>query len=148
MASLSVEQVDQKIREHERQIEELRNVRAAILKYSENGASSSASAKKSVQRFPRVAPNATGLKDAIFGLNLPASFTVENVIEGLQTKRFNFKKRDPKGAVRDCLYVLAKNKEGIRLLKQGTGGKLSLYEKIANFIPDDPPRRVRKEVAL
>lgn len=135
MASLSVEQVDKKIREHERQIEELRTVRAAILKFAEtdsskNGASPSASAKKPIQRFPRLAPNATGLKDAILGLSLPASFTVENVIDGLQAKRFNFKKRDPKGSVRDCLYVLAKKKEGIRLLQQGTGGKLSLYERI------------------
>jgi hypothetical protein len=131
MASLSIEQVDQKIREHERQISELRAVRAAILKYSSNGASRAASTKKPVQQSPKLAPNATGLKAKIFGLHLPASFTVDKVVEGLKANNFNFHGRDPKGAVRDCLYVLAKNNEGIRLLEQGTGGKPSLYEKVS-----------------
>jgi hypothetical protein len=132
MASLSIEQVDQKIREHEQQIEELRSVRAVILKYSENGASkhSVAPTKKAVQRSTRMAPNATGLKAAILGLNLPPSFTVNDAIEELRSKRFNFDGRDPKGAVRDCLYVLAKKeRSGIKLVRQGTGGQQSLYQK-------------------
>jgi hypothetical protein len=129
MASLSVEQVDEKIRQHERQIAELRAVRAAILKYSGNGTSSVGSAKKPIQRFPRLAPNATGLKAAILGLQLPGPFTVDKVVQGLKAKRFDFQGRESKSAVRDCLYVLAKNNEGIRLLEQGTGGKPSLYEK-------------------
>lgn len=128
MASLSVEQVDQKIREHERQIEELRSVRAAILKYAENSAKKN---DKVIQRFPRLAPNANGLRAAILGLNLPASFTVDSVIEVLRTKHWNFDGRNPKDAVRDCLYVLAKKKKGIRVLQQGTGGQQSLYEKVS-----------------
>ena len=127
MASLSIEQVDQKIRECERQIVELRSIRAAILKYSENGNA----ATTKVQRFPRTitAPNATGLKAAILALNLPASFTVDDVVEGLKAKHFAFDERSPKSAVRDCLYVLAKKKNGIRRLEQGTGGQPSKYEK-------------------
>jgi hypothetical protein len=131
MTSLSVEQVDQKIREHERQIDELRSVRAAILKYGENGSgkNSAESTKKAVQRFPRLAPNATGLKTAILGLNLPASFTVDDVVSALEAKHFRFDERSPKDAVRDCLYVLHKKRKGIRRLEQGTGGQPSRYEK-------------------
>jgi hypothetical protein len=130
VASLSVEQVDQKIREHERQIEELRSVRAAILKYAENG-NSAGLERKVIQRFPRLVPNATGLKAAILGLKLPASFSVEDVIAELKAERFDFDARSPKAAVRDCLYVLAKKKKGIRLLEQGRGGRHSLYEKVS-----------------
>ena len=130
MASLSVEQIDQKIREHEEQIVELRAVRAAILKFSSNGRKSTPVKSANSRRSARAAPNATGLRAAILALNLPATFSVEDVAEALKIKRFKFAGRAPKEAVRDCLYVLAKKRLGIRLLEQGTGGKQSLYEKV------------------
>lgn len=117
MPSLSVEQIDRRIRDHERQISELRALRAGILRYAENGNGNS------IQRFPRLAPNTTGLKAAILALNLPSRFSVDDVTSGLKTKGFDFAARNPKDAVRDCLYVLAKKKRGIR-----RGGD-NLYEK-------------------
>jgi len=119
MASLSVEQVDQQIRELQRQIAELQTVRAAIEKYGRNGASRNQSR--------RVAPNTTGLKHAVVGLSLPPKFDVKTVVEALRAKHFDFGKRDPKAAVRDCLYGLA-NEGLVRVIEYGTGGKQSIYE--------------------
>jgi hypothetical protein len=131
MPSLSVEQVDKKIREHEEQLTELRIVRAAIVKFGGNGIPATPT-KKTIRRFPREAttPNSTGLKAAILQLDLPSPFTVETVVDTLKAARFDFAGREPKAAIRDCLYVLAKKKKDIRLARQGKGGEQSQYEKI------------------
>jgi len=133
MASLSVEQVDQQIRERktrraalDKQIVELQAVRAVILKYGRNGTSRNPVPHQK-EKSRRVAPNSTGLKHAVVGLSLPPKFDVKTVVEALRAKHFDFGKRDPKAAVRDCLYGLAD--EGLlRVIEQGTGGRQSTYE--------------------
>jgi hypothetical protein len=76
------------------------------------------------------APNSNGLRAEIRALELlPSQFTVEDVVEALKAREFDFEGRKPESAVRDCLYVLAKRQKGFRLAKKGKGGKANLYEK-------------------
>lgn len=77
----------------------------------------------------RSVPNATGLRAAIQALSFKAPFTVAEAIKALIAQDFDFRGREPEQAVRDSLYVLAKEKKGIRLATKGWGGKPNQYEK-------------------
>ncbi len=76
------------------------------------------------------APNTTGLRAQIRALELlPVPFTVEDVVRALKAREFDFDGRRPEQAVRDSLYMMAKKKKGIRLVKKGQGGEPNQYEK-------------------
>lgn len=70
-----------------------------------------------------------GLRITIMSLDtLPAHFTSTQVVEALHARNHPFG-TDPKAAVRDALYKLTTQGK-VRIVKQGGGGILHVYERI------------------
>src|SRR6266568_3419774 len=128
---LTLEQLERTISETQSKLAKLEKLRSLLLdpevgyaEPSSNGHSHHSSSKKEPRRsaIPRTAPpNANGLRSAILDLNMLAPFTVRDVVKTLQNRNFDFEGRDPEHAVRDALYVMAKNHIGVRRTKLGTG---------------------------
>jgi hypothetical protein len=130
---LTLQELDKKIRQTEEQLAELREFRSLFAKYGEIGASNGhirhASAKKRarVASNPAAPPNANGLKDAILALSFTTPFTVDDLVDALRSKGHHFNRRQ----VRDSVHILVKKAKGLRRVKQGLGGKPSMYERVS-----------------
>lgn len=85
------------------------------------------------EEAPKVAAGgaSSGIRDAVRASleSFTKAFTAAEVKEHLQRQNFKFES-DPKAAVRDALYVIAKSGKGLRLVQKGKGGKPNLYERI------------------
>jgi hypothetical protein len=60
---------------------------------------------------------------------LPSPFTIPDVVQKLEERKFNFHGRQPSDAARDAVYLMVKNQQLFRLVEQGKGGKPNTYEK-------------------
>jgi hypothetical protein len=128
--TLTLAQLDRTISETQSKLAKLEKLRA-LLTDPEIGYTEPSSNGNSRRSSTKKAPNANGLRSAILDLNFLTPFTVSEVVKTLQNKNFDFDGRDPEHAVRDALYVMAKNRIGVKRTKQGTGGQPSVYEKVA-----------------
>jgi len=129
---LTLQELDKKIRQTEEQLAELRAFRSLFAKYEEigagNGHARHAAKKRSRPAASSAAPpNANGLKDAILGLSSTTPFTVDELVGALRSKGHHFNRRQ----VRDSVHILVKKGKGLRRVKQGLGGKPSVYERVS-----------------
>lgn len=130
---LTLEELEKKIHETKMQLQELEEFRSLFVKYGEIGSSNGNVRRRApAKRRPRPsgsakAPNANGLKDAILGLSFSSPFTVDDVVKALRSKGHDFNRRQ----VRDSVHIIVKKGRGLRRLKQGLGGKQSLYERVS-----------------
>jgi len=86
-------------------------------------------------RNPHVEPSVPdapiGIRQAIREVSevLKQPFTAADILKSLEERSFQFGE-DPKAAIRDALYILAKPGKGFRIVQKGKGGKPNLYERI------------------
>jgi hypothetical protein len=66
----------------------------------------------------------------VIAADLPSPFTIPDVVQKLEERKFNFHGRQPSDAARDAVYLMVKNQQLFRLAEQGKGGKPNTYEKI------------------
>ena len=128
---LTLQELEKKIHETKMQLAELEDFRALFVKYGDIGASNGkvrrAPMKKRSRPTNNAAPNANGLKDAILSLSFSTPFTVDDLVKALRSKGHDFNRRQ----VRDSVHVLVKKGKGLRRVKQGLGGKQSVYERVS-----------------
>jgi hypothetical protein len=128
--------IREEIRRREDELKTLRNALSALaaakrlLRSTKD--SHAARRKKNPDTEPSVPGAPTGIRQAIReasqGLKQP--FTAADVLRVLENRNFQFGE-DPKAAVRDALYVLAKRESGLKRVQKGAGGKPNLYERVA-----------------
>jgi hypothetical protein len=72
-----------------------------------------------------------GIREAVRSLTLPAQFTADDVLRGLETHNFAFASEDHKSPVRDAIYSLTHgNAPVFRRVSGGVGGLPSRYERV------------------
>ncbi len=133
---MSVKNVVDKISERQAKLESLKkllldpDLADFARALSENGDKRGTGPSSRLKQRPgnRSTPNANGIRAAILGLSLPSQFTPAQVLEGLKKRGFKFD-REPIGAVRDSLYVMAKKARGIRLVRKFDSEHPNLYER-------------------
>jgi hypothetical protein len=66
----------------------------------------------------------------VIASELPSPFTIPDVVQKLEERKFNFHGREPGDAARDAVYLMVKNQQLFRVVEQGKGGKPNTYERL------------------
>jgi hypothetical protein len=66
----------------------------------------------------------------VIAADLPSPFTIADVVQKLEERKFNFHGRAPGDAARDAVYLMVKNQQLFRRIAEGKGGKPNTYERI------------------
>lgn len=66
----------------------------------------------------------------LIATELPSPFTIPDVVQKLEERKFNFHGREPGDAARDAVYLMVKHQQLFRVVEQGKGGKPNTYDRI------------------
>ena len=130
--------IREEIRRREEELKTLRNALRALADAKPLVRTAKPSGGIRRRKNPHVEPSApsapTGIRQAIREVSeiLEQPFTAADILKSLEERSFQFGE-DPKAAIRDALYMLAKPGKGLKIVQKGKGGKPNLYERIRSF---------------